>query len=89
MQLTLHRRDEVAELANHLLLSRGSFVPRNKDLLESLARVDPELSRLARAFLLASQPGERINLGAMIADQALGTRGFFEWESEPEPGESA
>jgi len=56
-------------------------VPRSKDLLASIERLDPELGRLVRALEAAPAAEERLSLAGAIADRTLGERGFFEWQS--------
>lgn len=40
----------VAELLNFCFVKAGSFIPRQKSLLEELARLDSKVAELARSF---------------------------------------
>ena len=39
----------------------------------------------AAAFFTAATPSERVTAANALADRTIGTRGFFEWDSGPEP----
>ena len=67
----------------------GRFVPRHKDLLAKLDRLDAPLARDVRAFLTTSDAQQRLALAGSIADSVFGARGFFEWESTRVPVTSA
>lgn len=74
----------VHAMLRYRFLKAGRFLPRDKDLLTALDELDPELASAARSFYGGAGPGEIWDLGQRIADLTIGTRGFFEWESEPE-----
>jgi predicted nucleotidyltransferase len=57
------------------------FIPRDKDLLNHFASIHPESARRSKAFFETSNLNERLRLATEIADDVLGARGFFEWES--------
>jgi predicted nucleotidyltransferase len=59
-------------------------LPRDKDLLTALADLDPALAALGRAFYTDIDSTTRLDAALQIADRTIQTRGFFEWESEPE-----
>jgi hypothetical protein len=63
----------------------GRFVPRHKDLLAELDRLDAPLARDVRAFLTARDAPQRLALACSIADRVFDARGFFEWESSRVP----
>ena len=74
----------VAEMLNFCFIKAGSFIPRQKSILEELARLDTIVAELARSFYRASTLGEKMELAGRIADQTIGNRGFFEWEMPPD-----
>lgn len=77
----------VPPMLHYHFRAAGRFVPRNKDLLAELARLDPEVAALARRFFATARPEERLELAGAIADRTIGARGFFEWESNEDPEE--
>jgi len=74
----------VAEMLNFCFIKAGSFIPRQKSILEELAKLDTKVAELARSFYRASTLGEKMELAGRIADQTIGIRGFFEWEMPPD-----
>ena len=74
----------VHETLEYAFWKANRWVPRWKDVLLELAEVDAELAGLMRRFLAAPVLAERVEIAGSIADHALGTRGFFEWESPME-----
>jgi hypothetical protein len=60
-------------------------VPRSKELLGTISSRNPELSRLAHTFFSASSYQERQAAAEAIADQTINVRGFFAWDSGPDP----
>ena len=60
------------------------YLPRDKDLLEALRALDPELAAAGRAFFRAAGVEQRAALAREIADRTIETHGFFEWESKLE-----
>ena len=87
-------RDRVA--AHHLLskgidsclaywyMSHGRNIPRNKEVATEVASNDPDLGELLTRFFRSIDEEDRWESGLGVADRVLGTRGFFEWESERE-----
>lgn len=75
--------EAVPAMLMHAFSRAGRFFPRKKDLLETLAAIDPGTATLARRFYSARELSERLELAGQIADRTIRTRGFFEWESEP------
>jgi hypothetical protein len=62
-------------------IERGGWMPRAKDRLEALRRVDPEAADAVEQFM---ESGEVADAESAIG-VLLGVSGFFEWESIPEP----
>ncbi|HNT25404.1 MAG TPA: nucleotidyltransferase domain-containing protein [Anaerolineales bacterium] len=63
---------------------RGLFIPRQKELLQRLEALSPELAQAARCFLTASAFEHRLQAAAQIAALTVKETGFFEWEGAPE-----
>jgi len=74
----------VAEMLNFCFIQAGSFIPRQKSLLNELAKIDSTTAELAHSFYQASSLKDKIELAGRIADRTIGERGFFEWESPPD-----
>lgn len=74
----------VHKMLRYAFRQAGQTIPRDKDLLAALETLDPALAGWARRFYRERDPGAQRALAEQIADRTLGTRGFFEWESEPE-----
>ena len=74
----------VAEMLDFCFIKAGRFFPRQKSILEELAKLDTQVAELARSFYRASTLSEKMELAGRIADQTMGTRGFFEWEMPPD-----
>jgi len=74
----------VPRMLLYVFIERGENQPRQKDLLAAVAAIDPELADLAGRFSTGGSLGERLSAAKQIADRTIGTRGFFEWESQPE-----
>lgn len=73
----------VVRMLHYWFRSRGRFLPRNKELLATLAALDADLGKTARAYF-GVPPEERLALAKAVADHCIGVHGFFEWESDPE-----
>jgi hypothetical protein len=65
--------------------SRGAYQPRSKDTLAAVVAVDPVLSEHLSRLWGGATLDDRWEAGIMAAELILETRGFFEWESDPEP----
>mgnify|MGYP001765530049 CR=1 FL=1 len=65
--------------------ANGRFIPRTKELLAQLDALDPSLAALAREFYSSSDFTSRLSAAEQITDHTIAMRGFFEWESDPEP----
>lgn len=74
----------VHELLQFRFLMAGRHIPRDKDLIGALDDLDPQVASMARQFYETSSLDERIRLVTLLADQIIGARGFFAWESSPE-----
>jgi hypothetical protein len=64
---------------------RSGRIPRGKDLLATIAELDPTLGTLAKSFFTARSDVERRACAESIADRTIEARGFFVWDSGPEP----
>jgi hypothetical protein len=62
-------------------IERGGWMPRAKDRLAALRRVDPEAADAVEEFMASGDVTDAESAIAML----LGVSGFFEWESIPEP----
>jgi hypothetical protein len=74
----------VAGMLEFCFIRAGRFIPRRKDLLEELATLDPETAQVARQFFETLDIEAKLRLAGQIADRTIASRGFFEWEAEPE-----
>jgi len=74
----------VHKMVRYAFRQAGRMIPRDKDLLSALETLDPALAKAARRFYRERDPATQRTIAEQIADRALGVRGFFEWESEPE-----
>ena len=76
----------VIRMLHHVFRERRQYQPREKDLIASVQRLDPELASWAIAFYGSADLRERVELAGRIADRTIKARGFYEWSSEPESG---
>ncbi len=60
-------------------------IPRRKELMAVVGARSPELARLAAAFSRATTMAERVENAVQLAERVIGARGFFPWDSGPEP----
>lgn len=74
----------VTGMLEFCFIRAGRFIPRRKDLLEKLAALDPRTAQVARRFFGTLDIETKLSLAGQIADRTIGSRGFFEWEAEPE-----
>jgi hypothetical protein len=74
----------VTDMLFYRFQQANRYYPRTKDLLRALKDLDPEAARLARAFFSAATLKERLAWAGPLADRTIATRGFFEWEGEPQ-----
>jgi hypothetical protein len=77
--------EAVERMLAFALARAGRWMPRRKELLGVVEGFDPELARLARAFLLEGAPARKLELAGEVADRTIEARGFFEWEAERDP----
>ncbi len=63
---------------------RGLFIPRQKELLDRLHALSPELAQAARTFMTAPGLADRLQAAAQITTLTVKETGFFEWEGAPE-----
>jgi hypothetical protein len=75
----------VREMLNYCFVREGRQRPRHKELIEAVAQIDEETGALAWEFYAARRPAARLEIAGRIADRTIGVRGFFEWETDPEP----
>jgi hypothetical protein len=64
---------------------RGAHHPRQREVISEIERLNPELGGHLRRFWGDSPVAVRWDAGMAAVDHVLGTRGFFEWESEQDP----
>jgi predicted nucleotidyltransferase len=64
--------------------SRPAYVPRTKEILATLMKDAPDLHRLVVAAVGTADVQIMADSVGRFLDEVVGTRGFFEWESEPE-----
>lgn len=85
--------EAAAFLASHAVMEmlrfaffalKGVPVPRWKEILSSVDKLDPRAGQLARAFYREPEIAERLRLATALADHVISAHGFFEWESDPE-----
>ena len=60
-------------------------LPRDKDLLSHVGAQDWALGAMAAVAFSDAPLIERFRVADEIADRTIGARGFFEWESTPQP----
>ena len=82
---TMLMTQAVTAMLEHDCRAKDGRIPRSKDLLGTVAARDPELGRLVHAFFSATSYEHRLEAGQAIADRTVGARGFFEWDSGPDP----
>ena len=71
----------LSEMLLYQFKKEGQWIPRHKDILNVLRNTHPDLVKLVTDYYQADFD-ERFRLAGLIADYTLGTRGFFEWESD-------
>lgn len=72
------------DLLRYYFVRAGRYEPRHKEILAMLRQDQPALAQQFEAFEQASLD-VRYEIAGELADQILGARGFFEWESAPQP----
>src|SRR5215813_2861548 len=76
--------EAVRQMLHFAFLKARRFIPRDKDLLDALMTLDPELATKAQLFFDSLDWKRRMHLANELADHILEVRGFFEWNSELE-----
>lgn len=72
----------VHKMLQFVFWEANRYLPRDKDLLATLAAERPNLGELAQRYFVSDDRGEtRFALAEQIADLTIGEHGFFEWES--------
>ncbi len=74
----------VWDMLNFHFIQAGQFIPRQKSLLTELAQTNGQLAALARNFYSEADIHKKMEIAGQIADQTVGARCFFEWDSSPE-----
>ena len=82
---TMLATQAVVAMLEHRCRAAEGRVPGAKDLLGTVTTSDPQLGRLAHTFFAAGTIGERLAAAGAIADRTIDARGFFAWDSGPEP----
>jgi hypothetical protein len=71
----------VFEMADYVFFHRKTQLPRRKDLVKTLAAVDPIAADYVRAFVRA-KPDVELTIASALAKHVLGVDTFFEWTSD-------
>ena len=74
----------VHDMLRYVFRRADQYLPRDKDLLTAVQKLDPRVARYAREFFAIADIGQRLTLAEAIADRTIEARGFFEWESSSE-----
>jgi hypothetical protein len=75
----------VTSMLEHFCLTRNGRIPRNKELIGTAGAHDPRVAQMAAAFFSAATPMDRLHLAEALAEFTIGVRGFFPWDSGPDP----
>ena len=75
----------VTQMLELWLRSRGRPIPRAKTLVAEVTALDPVLGAMVRRFATAASPEERLDAAEQLGERVLQARGFFEWDSGPDP----
>jgi predicted nucleotidyltransferase len=82
---TMLLTDTVTAMLEYACRVHDGQIPRRKDLIAVVGARAPDVARLAQAFSRAATVTERVEHAVQLADQIIGARGFFPWDSGPEP----
>jgi predicted nucleotidyltransferase len=82
---TMVLTDAVIAMLEYACRVHDGQIPRRKDLIAVVGARAPKVARLAAAFCRAATVTERVEKALQLADQVIGARGFFPWDSGPEP----
>jgi predicted nucleotidyltransferase len=74
----------VHKMLQYAFWKANRFLPRDKDLLDTLEELDPKLAAEATEFYQCALSMRRLALAEQIADCTIEVRGFFEWQSDLE-----
>jgi hypothetical protein len=75
----------VIEMLQYLFYQARTFLPPDKQLVESVRAMDAETAHLVEAFVVSASLDQRLGLAGQIVDRTIAVHGFFDWESTPEP----
>src|SRR5688572_4248381 len=75
----------VTQMLEYWIRARGRPIPRAKALVAEVTALDPRLGRLVSQFVTASSAADRLKFAQHIGDCTIQARGFFEWDSGPDP----
>jgi hypothetical protein len=67
--------EAVRQMLHFAFLKAGRFIPRDKDVLDTLMTMDPDLATKARLFFDSVDWKRRIHLANELADHILEVRG--------------
>jgi predicted nucleotidyltransferase len=76
--------EAVRQMLHFAFLKAGRFIPRDKDVLDALRSMEPDLATKAQLFFDSVDWTRRMHLANELADHILEVRGFFEWNGELE-----
>jgi hypothetical protein len=76
--------EAVRQMLHFAFLKAGRFIPRDKDALDALRSMEPDLATKAQLFFDSVDGTRRMHLANELADHILEVRGFFEWNGELE-----
>ena len=75
------------QLATYMFLAAGRHVPRHKEILAGLARLDAAAAAEIRMIVEAAEISTALALMEALMQRAVGTATFFTWDSTPEATE--
>ncbi len=74
----------IHDMIFYRFLAANENVPRHKELINGLHKLDPTAGALVAEFFTATDLARKFELGRQIAITINSETGFFEWESELE-----
>jgi hypothetical protein len=77
--------EAIYQMLSHAFTKADRYIPRAKDLLRELGRIDLDLRRLAEGYYASASLEDQVELAKSICDKTIAARGFFEWDSGPGP----